>query len=110
MARLWHSVRFVDTDRLKRPGGKWRTALESLTLPDCYTIRCLQSPASWRAIATVAAHEKYALVRFDTLGLAPVSPVVRRPPAGCRALRLRQDCAAAERLVRVGGRAWRTVA
>ena len=81
LRRFCRSVRFVDIDRLKRPYGKWRTALESLTLPECYTIRWLQSPASWRAFATVAAQEKYSLVHFDTLGLAPFRSLFAGVPA-----------------------------
>ena len=71
LRRLCRSVRFVAIDSLKRPGGKWRAALEGLVLPDCYTIRWLQSPDSWRAFTEFARHASTAVAHFDTLSLAP---------------------------------------
>jgi len=71
LGRLCRSVRFIAIDSLKRPGGKWRTALAGLVLPDSYTIRWLQSRRSWLAFAEAAKHEEYSLAHFDTLSVAP---------------------------------------
>jgi len=81
LLRFCRTVRFLDIDRLKRPGGKWRTALESLVLPECYTTGWLQSPASWRAFGAMASREEYSLVHFDCLGLAPFRPLFAGVPA-----------------------------
>jgi polysaccharide biosynthesis protein PslH len=71
LGRLCRSVRLVAIDSVRRPGGKWRTALEGLILPASYTVRWLQSPKSWRTFTDAAQRESYALAHFDTLGLAP---------------------------------------
>jgi polysaccharide biosynthesis protein PslH len=68
---LCRSVRFIDIESLRRRGGKWRTALAGLLLPDCYSIRWLQGAGSWRTFTAAAQREPYALAHFDTLGLAP---------------------------------------
>lgn len=80
LGRLCRSVRFVDIDSQKRPGGKWRTALEGLLLPDCYSIRWLQSAGSWRAFAQAAESGSHALAHFDTLALAPFRRLFRGIP------------------------------
>jgi polysaccharide biosynthesis protein PslH len=64
------SVRFLPIEKLRRPGGKWRTALESLVLPSGYTTRWLQGKHAREAFMR-AAQTKYDLVHFDTIGLAP---------------------------------------
>jgi len=81
LGRLCRSVRFVDIDSMKRPGGKWRTALEGLLLPQCYTIRWLQSPRSWRAFTEAAQSASYSLAHFDQLCLAPFRRLFRGVPA-----------------------------
>ena len=78
---LCRSVRLVGIDSLKRPGGKWRTALEGLMLPSPYSIRWLQSRASWRAFAEVAEHGPYALAHFDAIALAPFRRLFAEIPA-----------------------------
>src|ERR1700756_2831187 len=39
LGRLCRSVRFVPIASAQRLGGKWRTALEGLVLPECYKVR-----------------------------------------------------------------------
>ncbi len=71
LGRLCRSVRFIPIASLERPGGKWRTALEGLVLPQSYTIRWLQSRQSWRAFAEAAERNAHALAHFDTVSVAP---------------------------------------
>ena len=78
---ICRSVRFHAIDNLKRPGGKWRTALEGLVCPSCYTIRCLQSGDAHRMFAEIAGRERYSLAHFDTIGLAPFRKLFRGTPA-----------------------------
>jgi polysaccharide biosynthesis protein PslH len=70
LGRLCRSMRFVAIDSLKRPGGKWRTALEGLMLPESYTVRWLQSRGSWQTFVE-AANRQYSLAHFDCVSLAP---------------------------------------
>jgi polysaccharide biosynthesis protein PslH len=78
---LCRSVRLLGIGSVARPGGKWRTALEGLVLPDGYTVRWLQSAASRRAFAELARRETYALAHFDTVGLAPFRAAFHDVPA-----------------------------
>jgi glycosyltransferase involved in cell wall biosynthesis len=80
LGRICRSVRFHAIDNLKRPGGKWRTALAGLVCPSSYTIRCLQSRDAQRMF-TEAAAQAYALAHFDTIGLAPFRKLFRATPA-----------------------------
>jgi polysaccharide biosynthesis protein PslH len=81
LRRMCRSVRLVSIDSLQRAGGKLRTALEGLVLPDGYTMRWLQSPGSWRAFSETAQRNSYALAHFDTVGLAPFRRLFARVPA-----------------------------
>jgi polysaccharide biosynthesis protein PslH len=81
LGHMCRSVRFLTIDHFDRPGGKWRTALEGLVLPSCYTIRCLQSRAARRTFAEIAARESYSMAHFDTIGLAPFRALFRGTPA-----------------------------
>jgi polysaccharide biosynthesis protein PslH len=81
LRRLCRSVRLVGIDNLRRAGGKWRTALEGLTLPTSYSIRWLQSPGSWRAFTEAAESGTYALAHFDAIALAPFRPLFAHTPA-----------------------------
>jgi glycosyltransferase involved in cell wall biosynthesis len=81
LGRMCRSVRFHAIDNLKRPGGKWRTALEGLVCPSSYTIRCLQSRDALRTFTEIAARERYSLAHFDTIGLAPFRELFRGTPA-----------------------------
>jgi len=71
LERLCRSVHFVPIESFTRPGGKWRTALEGLVLPESYTIRWLQGRQSWQAFAEVARRETYSLATFDAVSVAP---------------------------------------
>jgi polysaccharide biosynthesis protein PslH len=81
LGRICRSVRFLAIEHFDRPGGKWRTALEGLVSPPCYTIRCLQSRAARRTFTEIAAREAYSLAHFDTIGLAPFRALFRGTPA-----------------------------
>jgi polysaccharide biosynthesis protein PslH len=81
LGRICRSVRFHAIDNLKRPGGKWRTAVEGLVSPSSYTIRCLQSRDARRTFEQIAARESYSVAHFDTIGLAPFRELFRGTPA-----------------------------
>jgi glycosyltransferase involved in cell wall biosynthesis len=71
LGEFCRSVCFLPIESATRPGGKWRTALAGLLLPSSYTIRWLDSPRARRTFAEAAGTQGYALVHFDTIGLAP---------------------------------------
>jgi polysaccharide biosynthesis protein PslH len=75
------SVSFVSIEKLARPLGKTRTALEGLFLPQCYTIRWLQGNAAWQLFSDLSRSDTFDLVHFDTLGLAPFRPLFSKVPA-----------------------------
>jgi glycosyltransferase involved in cell wall biosynthesis len=77
---LCRSVTFLPIESLRRPAGQVRTALEALVLPQSYTIRRLQSAAARQTFLS-ASREPYALVHFDTIGLAPYSRLFPDTPA-----------------------------
>jgi polysaccharide biosynthesis protein PslH len=81
LRQFCRSVRFLPIEKLARPLGKVRTALEGLFLPQCYTIRWLQGVAAWNAFANLSRSEIYDLVHFDTLSLAPFRPLFSDVPA-----------------------------
>jgi len=81
LGQMCRSVSFLTIDRLQRPGGKWRTALEGLVGTSSYTIRCLQSRDARQTFAEIAARESYSLVHFDTIGLAPFRTLFAATPA-----------------------------
>jgi len=75
------SVRFENIEKLARPLGKQRTAVEGLFLPQCYTIRWLQSRAARNMFAELSRRANYDLAHFDTLSLAPFRPLFPKIPA-----------------------------
>ena len=81
LGRLCRSVRFVAIDSLKRAGGKWRTALAGLVLPDSYTVRWLQSRRAWLVFAEAAKRDQYSLAHFDTVSVAPFQRLFANVPA-----------------------------
>jgi polysaccharide biosynthesis protein PslH len=81
LGRICRSVRFHAIDNLKRPGGKWRTALEGLVCPATYTIRCFQSRDALRTFKELASRESFAVAHFDTIGLAPFRGLFHGTPA-----------------------------
>jgi polysaccharide biosynthesis protein PslH len=81
LGRICRSVQFHAIDSLERPGGKWRTALEGLVCPTCYTIRCFQSGAARRTFKEIASRESFSVAHFDTIGLAPYRALFPGTPA-----------------------------
>jgi polysaccharide biosynthesis protein PslH len=81
LLQFCRSVRFLSIEKLARPLGKARTALEGLFLPQCYTIRWLQGDAARRVFADLSTNSSYELVHFDTLSLAPFRPLFSKVPA-----------------------------
>jgi glycosyltransferase involved in cell wall biosynthesis len=81
LRQFCRSVRFVSIEKLARPLGKVRTALEGLFFPECYTITWLQGNAAWKLFADLSQSETYDLVHFDTLSLAPFRPLFSKIPA-----------------------------
>lgn len=81
LGRICRAVHFQEIDRLRRPGGRWRTALAGLVSPECYTLRTLHSPTARRALAKFVAGKSYDLVHFDTIGLVPFREVLGETPA-----------------------------
>jgi glycosyltransferase involved in cell wall biosynthesis len=69
------SVRFLPIEKLQRPGGKWRTALEGLVVGSGYTVGWLQGRSA-REVFARSARSKYDLAHFDTIGLAPYRSLV----------------------------------
>jgi polysaccharide biosynthesis protein PslH len=80
LLRFCRSVTFLPIESLRRPGGQLRTALEALVLPQCYTLRWLQSRVARQAFVS-ASREAYALAHFDTIGLAPYRRLLPDTPA-----------------------------
>lgn len=64
------SVVFLPIERLRRPAGKLRTALESLVAAGGYMQDWLQGPAAHRQLRSLE-DEHFDLAHFDTIGLAP---------------------------------------
>jgi glycosyltransferase involved in cell wall biosynthesis len=81
LRQFCRSVRFLPIEKLARPLGKVRTALEGLFFPQCYTIRWLQGVAARKVFANLSRNATYDLVHFDTLSLAPCRPLFSKVPA-----------------------------
>jgi glycosyltransferase involved in cell wall biosynthesis len=81
LLQFCRSVRFVTIEKLARPLGKVRTALEGLFFRDCYTVRWLQGNAARKMFADLSGTAAYNLVHFDTLSLAPFRPLFSNVPA-----------------------------
>jgi len=70
LSRLCRVVKFLPIDRLVRPFGKVRTALEALLGGNGYTAEWLRSPGAARVIRILAASNHYDVAHFDTISLA----------------------------------------
>jgi len=81
LTRLCREVKFVPIERLVRPFGKARTALESLVWGSGYMADWLQSPAAVNAISGLAAAKSYAVAHFDTISLARYRELLPAVPA-----------------------------
>lgn len=75
------TVRFVSIEKLARPLGKLRTAIEGLFFTQCYTIRWLQTASARKQFAELSQLATYDLAHFDTLSLAPFRPLFSSVPA-----------------------------
>jgi glycosyltransferase involved in cell wall biosynthesis len=75
------TVTFLPIDRLARPLGKQRTALEALLSGASYSASWLVSDRGRKALAGLLAAESYDLVHFDTVGLAPYRSLAGSTPA-----------------------------
>lgn len=76
-----HSVTFLPIDRVARPLGKQRTALEALLGGSSYSTSWLISKRGRAAIRQRLAADAYDLVHFDTVGLAPYRGLAGSTPA-----------------------------
>jgi sugar transferase (PEP-CTERM/EpsH1 system associated) len=74
-------VTFLPIDRVRMRWGKHRTALNALLNGNTYTATWLVSAPAGRAIADEMLHNRYDLVHFDTIGLAPYRDLTTRVPA-----------------------------
>jgi glycosyltransferase involved in cell wall biosynthesis len=75
------SVTFLPIDRVARPFGKQRTALEALLSAGSYSTSWLVSARGRRSIRAQLAANSYDLVHFDTVGLAPYRDLAAGTPA-----------------------------
>lgn len=81
LSEFCRSVTFLPIDRVARPLGKQRTAVEALLGGDSYSTSWLVSDRGRKAIGKQLAVDSYDLVHFDTVGLAPYRELVHRAPA-----------------------------
>ncbi len=81
LSRICREVKFVPIERLTRPLGKARTALESLLAGSGYMADWLRSPAALSAIAELVTRRRYALAHFDTISLARYRDLLPAVPA-----------------------------
>ena len=79
--RICREVKFVPIERLTRPLGKARTALESLLAGSGYIADWLRSPAAISAIAELVNRRRYDLAHFDTISLARYRELLPVVPA-----------------------------
>jgi glycosyltransferase involved in cell wall biosynthesis len=75
------SVTFLPIEKLRRPGGKLRAALEGLLPGHAYSLDWLWSPAAAATVAALGARHDYDLAHFDTLGVARYRARVPAVPA-----------------------------
>lgn len=71
LQQFCRAVTFLPIDRVARPFGKQRTALEALLGGGSYSTSWLSSALGRKEIAAQLATDSYDLVHFDTVGLAP---------------------------------------
>ncbi len=74
-------VTFLPIDRMRLRWGKHMTALNALLSGKTYTATWLVSASAGRAIADEICRNRYDLVHFDTIGLAPYRDLSIRVPA-----------------------------
>jgi len=81
LARLCREVKFLPIERLARPFGKARTALESLAEGSGYMAEWLRSREAVSAISALTARNRYAVAHLDTISLARYRDLLPTVPA-----------------------------
>ena len=81
LTRICREVKFVHIERLARPLGKARTALESLFAGSGYMAEWLRSPAAGSTIVELVTRRRYAVAHFDTISLARYRELLPTAPA-----------------------------
>lgn len=81
LGSICRRVTFLPIDRMRLPWGKHMTALSALLTGKTYTTTWLISAPGGRAIAEEMRSNRYDLVHFDTIGLAPYRDLTTRIPA-----------------------------
>jgi len=74
-------VTFLPIDRVRSPWGKQLTAVRTVLSGSTYTMSWLVSEPARAAIARELAVNRYDLVHFDTIGLAPYRSATGSTPA-----------------------------
>lgn len=75
-----HKVTFLPIDRVRVRWGKHRTALNALLSGKTYTATWLVSASAGRTIADQMGSNRYDLIHFDTIGLAPYRELIGDVP------------------------------
>ncbi len=81
LGEFCRSVLFLPIDKLRRPGGKGRIALEGLLPGRAYSLDWLWSHAAADRVAALAGRHDYDLAHFDTIGLARYRDLLPAVPA-----------------------------
>jgi glycosyltransferase involved in cell wall biosynthesis len=81
LTQLCREVKFLPIERLERPFGKARTALESLAGGNGYMADWLRSPTAVSAISELTARNRYTLAHLDTISLARYRELLPNVPA-----------------------------
>jgi sugar transferase (PEP-CTERM/EpsH1 system associated) len=74
-------VTFLPIDRMRLRWGKHLTALNALLIGKTYTTTWLVSASAGRVIADEMGRNRYDLIHFDTIGLAPYRDLTTPVPA-----------------------------
>jgi sugar transferase (PEP-CTERM/EpsH1 system associated) len=81
LGSICRRVTFLPIDRMRPRWGKQLTALNALLTGKTYTTTWLASASARRVIADEMRRNRYSLVHFDTIGLAPYRDLSRGVPA-----------------------------
>jgi sugar transferase (PEP-CTERM/EpsH1 system associated) len=81
LGSICRRVTFLPIDRMRLRWGKHITALNALLTGKTYTATWLVSASARRVIAEEMLRNRYDLVHFDTIGLAPYRDLTTRVPA-----------------------------
>jgi polysaccharide biosynthesis protein PslH len=81
LGSMCRRITFLPIDRMRLRRGKHITALNALLTGNTYTTTWLASASAARVIADEMDRNRYDLVHFDTIGLAPYRGLTTRVPA-----------------------------